>query len=91
MPELKSKDGDGNNGPDFLTVTFPDQYDENIQDDQVQRELRINRFQLLARVSQTFMVNMVSRQIDKNLNFISRNQERLLMGQKRYNKYNCLL
>jgi len=85
MPELKSKDGDGNNGPDFLTVRFPDQYDENIQDDQVQRELRINRFQLLARVSQTFMVNMVSRQIDKNLNFISRNQERLLMGQKRYN------
>ena len=43
----------------------------------------MNRFQLCARLSQVYIVDMVSRIIDKRLNFITRNQDTILMGKKR--------
>ena len=52
-------------------------------DDQFRKELRVNRFQVCARLSQVYIVDMVSRSIDRKLNFINRNQESLLMGKKR--------
>jgi hypothetical protein len=51
--------------------------------DQFRKELRVNRFQVCARLSQVYIVDMVSRSIDRKLNFINRNQESLLMGKKR--------
>jgi Helitron helicase-like domain at N-terminus len=62
---------------DFLTM--PNQHDceEN------PRSLTVNRFQIMPRLAQTYMVDMVSRMIDKRLNFISRNQDKIMMGQKR--------
>ena len=43
----------------------------------------MNRFQLCARLSQVYIVDMVSRCIDRKLNFITRNQVAIMMGKKR--------
>ncbi len=44
--------------------------------------MRVNRFQLCARLGQVYIVDMVSRAIDKRLNFVSRNQNMIMMGRQ---------
>ena len=88
-PELKSYNVDPiTGGPDFLTAphksdheheTFYDSINKMVFNDEVQRRLRVNRFQLCARLMQVYTVDMVSRQIDRKLNFIIRNQDAILM------------
>ena len=73
-------------GPDFLMAPHKsDCYDfdpVSRKNDQYQRMINTNRFQLCPRLMQTYAVDMVSRQIDRRLNFIIRNQESILMGDK---------
>ena len=81
-PELKSY---GCNpytlGPDFLTASHKSDYCE-IDNDQFERQINTNRFQLCPRLMQVFAVDMTSRQIDRKLNFVARNQDTLKMKNK---------
>jgi len=45
--------------------------------------LPVNRFQLMARLGQTYIVDMVSRSIDRCLNWQRHNQDYLMAGQER--------
>ena len=89
-PELKSYGWDPVTfGPDFLSA--PHKTDFYAHDnDQFERMMRVNRFQLCTRLMQTFAVDMVSRQIDRKLNFLIRNQQSILMGDKLNKKDNEL-
>ena len=93
-PELKSYNGNLHTaGPDYLTAAhisdyleYGYTYDEDgrpvLENGQFERLIYTNRFQLCPRLMQVYAVDMVSRQIDRKLNFICRNQESLLMGSK---------
>ena len=52
--------------------------------------IRVNRFQLLPRLSQTYLVDMVSRAIDFRLNWNKQNQNSIFCGDKqmRFNNQN---
>ena len=45
--------------------------------------LRVNRFQVMARLSQVYIVDQVSRMIDRQLNFVRNSQSLLLCGNTR--------
>jgi hypothetical protein len=45
--------------------------------------MRVNRFQVMARLSQVYIVDQVSRMIDRQLNFVRDNQSLLLCGNAR--------
>jgi len=86
-PELRSYSANiYTHGPDFLMAPHKsDCYDFDPVtriNDQYPRMIYTNRFQLCPRLMQTYAVDMVSRQIDRRLNFIIRNQESILMGDK---------
>jgi hypothetical protein len=76
----------GNLVPTFLTAPHHCDFDQ-IDNDQVPRQLRTNRFQIFSRLGQVYAVDMVSRAIDKRLNYIIRNQDKLKMGQQWKSKY----
>jgi hypothetical protein len=81
-PELKSYGWNPfTYGPDFLAAPHKSEFYEQ-DNDQFERMLWVNRFQLCTRLMQTFAVDMVSRQIDRKLNFLIRNQKSILMGEK---------
>ena len=50
-----------------------------VGDHGIQRGLRLNRFQLCTIFSQVFIVDVVSQQMDRKLNFIFRNQNVLFV------------
>jgi len=58
-----------------------------IDNDQVIRELRTNRFQIFHRLGQVYCVDMVTRAIDKRLNYIIRDQTKFKMGSTWKSKY----
>ena len=72
--------------PVFLTAPHHSDFDE-IDNDQVFRELRTNRFQIFHRLGQVYCVDMVARAIDKRLNYIIRNQTKFKMGSTWKSKY----
>jgi hypothetical protein len=83
---LGYKNVDGNLVPIFLTAPHHSDFEE-IDNDQVYRQLRTNRFQIFCRLGQVYVVDMVSRAIDKRLSYIIRNQDKFHMGQKWKSKY----
>ena len=72
--------------PVFLTAPHHSDFDE-IDNDQVFRELRTNRFQIFHRLGQVYCVDMVARAIDNRLNYIIRNQTKFKMGSTWKSKY----
>jgi hypothetical protein len=90
-PELKSYFANiFTNGPDFLMAPHKsDCYDFDPVtriNDQYPRMIYTNSFQLCPRLMQTYAVDMVSRSIDRKLNFIVRNQDSILMKDKNARK-----
>jgi hypothetical protein len=98
-PELKSYEPNPYTagGPDFLTaphqsdyvdygIIATNKYFNFFMNDQFERHMNVNRFQLCPRLMQTFAVDMVSRSIDRKLNFIVRNQDSILMKKKMQEK-----
>ena len=90
-PDLKSFDRNPlTGGPDFLTAPHKTdflEYDFVLRNGeyfyehgQYLRRLNVNRFQLMARLMQVFAVDMVSRQIDRRIQYIIRNQSSILGG-----------
>ena len=77
---------EGGSGRVYLTAPHKSDFDE-IDNDQIPVQLRTNRFQICSRLAQVYAVDMVSRVIDRRLNFIIRNQDAIKLGQKWKSKY----
>jgi hypothetical protein len=70
-PELLEGLDSVTGGPRYLEAEHQSEYEDNY-DDQIKRKLRVNRLQVCSRLMQVYAVDMVSRWIDRKLNFISR-------------------
>ena len=75
---------DGRTGEPFAPTELQSEIEEHkLQDVLIRRILRVNRFMLLARVAQYWLMDFYSRVLDQRMSIIGKMRNRIMMGQAR--------
>jgi hypothetical protein len=75
---------DGRTGEPFAPTELQSEVEEHkLQDVLIRRILRVNRFMLLARVAQYWLMDFYLRVLDQRMSIIGKMRNRIMMGQAR--------